>query len=488
MAVTPGTQCNLLHRPRDLRLTKFLSDGGEGQVWETNVAGQVAKIFFARHPSTGEPLRDRVGDEPLPPVLLNKLKRMIEDPPVDPGTKNPGSHRWIAWPSDVIVRKHAGREIPIGFMMPRAAIGSRKILEAFNPVHRSRYFPNFSFNYLIALAHNIAVAFEALHDKGYVIGDVNDGNALVSPEGLVTVIDNDSFQVIIAGPPEERYLNPLGREPWQPPEYYEIDRRSTPRTAYMDRFGLAVLVHQILFSGEHPFQGKWIGSGDPPEDHIAIRDGHYVERPTSLFARRFAAVSRTVVSPEIMRLFESAFVSGLAVPSLRPTAKEWRIALSTLNNSLKGCPTYPNRHQFYQGAAACPWCDAFERGNNAFAVPITRKPKPVIVTPPAAPALRPVVASPVVLRSPSSSFMLRWRSSRVRLLAEAITCSLLLAVLFGGLRAAGAWSGAMPRNQAMTSDARDESMFSVNRAIASSVLLSTVLSPILLAGILRRRT
>lgn len=488
MSVTPGTSCSLLHRSGSFRLTKIIQAGGEGQVWETDLSGQVAKIFFPRHPSTREPLLDRAGDEPLTPMLINKLKRMIGDPPVDPGTKNGGSHRWIAWPTDIVVRKHGGRDIPVGFIMPRAAPGSEVLLKAFNPLHRARFFPHFTFNYSIALAHNVAAVFKELHNKAYVIGDVNDLNVMVSPEGLVTVIDNDSVQVIVPGPPEERYLNTMGRIPWQPPEYHQIDRRNTPRTAYMDRFGLAVLVHQILFAGEHPFQGKWLGAGVQPDDDVAIRAGHYTEKAGSLMARRPAAVSRAVVSPEIMRLFETAFISGLSVPSLRPTAEEWCAALDTLNNSLTGCPAHPNRHQFFKGSPACPWCDALNRGNNAFGVAITPKPQSVTVPQPTPPARVPVAAPRLVKRSQLASLLVRWHSSRMRIVTEAIASSILLAVVFGGLRAVGAWSGAMPQHQVMTPNASATPMFTIERAVASSVLLGTVLSPILLAAIARRRT
>ena len=55
----------------------------------------------------------------------------------------------------------------------------------------------------------------ALHERGYVVGDVNESNILVNRGALVTLIDTDSFQVRSA---EQVYRCRVGKPEYTPPE------------------------------------------------------------------------------------------------------------------------------------------------------------------------------------------------------------------------------------------------------------------------------
>jgi hypothetical protein len=52
---------------------------------------------------------------------------------------------------------------------------------------------------MVLAAMNIATAFQQVHPKGYLIGDVKPENVLVTGQGQVTLVDNDSFQVTDGG-------------------------------------------------------------------------------------------------------------------------------------------------------------------------------------------------------------------------------------------------------------------------------------------------
>ena len=64
-------------------LTKQIADSGEGQVWETNLDGYLAKIY---HDPT--------------PARIAKLKVMLANPPSDPMLSH--NHVSIAWVSDLL--------------------------------------------------------------------------------------------------------------------------------------------------------------------------------------------------------------------------------------------------------------------------------------------------------------------------------------------------------------------------------------------------
>jgi DNA-binding helix-hairpin-helix protein with protein kinase domain len=78
--------------------------------------------------------------------------------------------------------------------MPRVN-GTRPIIDYFNPKTRRKACPGFNYFYLLRTARNLAAALHAIHSRGYVVGDLNDANILVSQTALATLVDTDSFQV-----------------------------------------------------------------------------------------------------------------------------------------------------------------------------------------------------------------------------------------------------------------------------------------------------
>lgn len=144
-----------------------------------------------------------------------------------------------------------------GYVMPFVG-DAVPIVDIYNPTLRAQKLPGMNRFYLHRMARNLAAAVEAVHDCGYVIGDLNESNILVTNTALVTIIDTDSFQV-------QDWLCPVGKPDYTPPELQGKHLRTERRSRAHDHFGLGVLLFQILMGGNHPFRGNWQGTGDSPQ-------------------------------------------------------------------------------------------------------------------------------------------------------------------------------------------------------------------------------
>ena len=95
--------------------------------------------------------------------------------------------------------------------------------------------------------------------SGYIVGDVNEGNILVTRKACVQFIDCDSFQVTKK---DKTYYCEVGVAQFTPPEIQNSDNFRMKRTQNHDNFGLAILVFHLLFMGRHPFSGVYKGAQD----------------------------------------------------------------------------------------------------------------------------------------------------------------------------------------------------------------------------------
>ena len=278
-----------------------------------------------------------------------KLRAMLAAPPEDPAEA--AGQRSIAWPADLLL--DGGRVV--GFVMPRVA-GRSPIFNFYNPSVRRQQFPLSNAAYLHRTARNLASAVRALHAKGYVIGDVNESNILVTQTALVTLVDTDSFQV---GDPQTGaiYRCPVGKIEFTPPELQGETFADRDRTPEQDAFGLAILIFQLLMEGTHPFAGVFQGAGEPPPYEARIRAGHFVFGTKSVPYRLMpSAPPFSLLNPNLQRLFVRCFEEGHTNPPLRPTAQEWRDALAEAEEALVVC-TVNRQHRYDAHNALCPWCE-----------------------------------------------------------------------------------------------------------------------------------
>lgn len=349
----------------------LLGTGGEARIYSVpNEPELVAKIYH--QPDA---------------AYAHKLAAMMANPPHDPAQAQ--GHASIVWPLELL-RSVDGKHQVCGFLMPRVH-RMRPVMDVYHPGTRRKQAPLFNYAYLHRTARNLAAAVSALHAGGYVIGDVNESNVLVSETALVTMVDTDSFQV---RDPESGlvYRSPVGKAEFTPPELQGKTFTTIDRLPEHDLFGLAVLLFQLLMEGTHPFAGVYTGPGEPPPIEARILAGHfpYGAGKNSPYRPMPAAPPLGLLAPALRQLFIRCFITGFRNPQARPTAQEWQEALRTAETALQGCARN-GQHLFGQHLTECPWCkrtqqlggrdpfpsiEAIKRGQHLQAAP--RKAKRVI--------------------------------------------------------------------------------------------------------------
>lgn len=318
-----------------------ISSGGEARIysvaWDSSL---VAKIYHRQKPATGR-----------------KIRAMLASPPSDPITAQ--GHASIAWPVDLLQSETDGSVA--GYLMPRV-VGAHPILDLYNPSTRQHACPLFNYQYLYHTAQNLAALMHTLHSRDYVIGDVNESNVLVMDTALLTIVDTDSFQV---PDPEDGtvYCCPVAKPEFTPPEMQGEALHSAERTPAQDRFGLAVLIFQLLMEGTHPFAGIYMGEGDPPPYQARIMAGHYPHGAVKTLYRPVPLAPPIEILPAVLRtLFQRCFEDGHGNPQARPHASAWVKALQEAENNLVVCPVN-DQHLYGDHLDMCPWCRRTELMN-----------------------------------------------------------------------------------------------------------------------------
>jgi hypothetical protein len=310
--------------------------GGEGAIYEVpHYPDLVAKVYHAQRRT---------------PERIAKLQIMVAHPPVNPTEHL--NHPSIAWPTELL-RDTATNQL-VGFVMPRVW-QMLPLSEVYNPRARRRQLPLFNYRYLVRTARNLCAAVQAVHQAGYVIGDLNESNVLVSDQTLVTLVDADSFQV---RDPETGvvYRSLVGKPEYTPPELQGCSFADVDRQPEHDAFALAVLIFRLLMEGFHPFDGVYGGRGEPPEMGARIRNGYfpYARGRTGIEPSPLAPPFE-MLHPNLQALFVRCFEEGHRNRRVRPRVEDWLEALEGAEDALQQCGQ--NEQHYYWGhLAGCPWC------------------------------------------------------------------------------------------------------------------------------------
>jgi DNA-binding helix-hairpin-helix protein with protein kinase domain len=278
-----------------------------------------------------------------------KLKTMVR-------LANPHLLALAAWPK--VLLYEARSRVLAGFVMPRLS-ECQPIQHLYNPVQRLRSFSRSGWNFQLRAAVNLAAAFDEVHKAGCLVGDVNQSNVQVSTKALVRLIDCDSFQVRANG---KAFLCEVGVAHYIPPELQGKSLRGLVRTENHDRFGLAVLIYQLLFVGRHPYAGVYSGTGDPSFEQL-ISEFRFAQGPMAR-SWNMAPPPHTPtfadIPTEVGNLFRRAFEKG-SDAGTRPRSAEWMQELQRLEQALTVCSTDPG-HQYWRGAHSCVWCRLADHG------------------------------------------------------------------------------------------------------------------------------
>jgi DNA-binding helix-hairpin-helix protein with protein kinase domain/Tfp pilus assembly protein PilF len=310
-----------------IRTGEPLGAGGEGAVFE--VKGRcdlAAKIYH-------KPISTEKSDKLL---ALSRL----------------GTGRLIklsAWPIDIL-RARPGGDV-VGFVMKRINEG-KEVHALHSPKSRLQTFPEASWSFLVYVAANIVRAIATIHEHGFVIGDVNPKNILVTRRATIFLLDCDSFQVSAGG---KFYRCEGGFPEYTPPELQGVALSEVTRAPAHDSFGLAVAVFQLLFLGRHPFSGLYLGEGEMSLMR-AIREQRFAygaDSGSRDMKQPPGALSMDAIPEPIAELFRRAFLSAAA--DERPKPQEWIAPLESLATSLKKCGLHSGHHYFRE-LPECPWC------------------------------------------------------------------------------------------------------------------------------------
>jgi len=311
--------------------------GGEGSIYALAQSQQlVAKIY---HRPTDEHSK--------------KLSAMVANPPDDPMAST--GHTSIAWPVDLLRTTDPQAKI-VGFLMNRVS-GMRPLHDLYNPKTRRQISPKFNYLYLHRAARNIAIGLHALHDRNYVVGDINESNILVRDTALVTFVDTDSFQV--RDPSTGAIWRcPVGKPEYTPPELQGQSYSKVDRSLEHDLFGLAVLIFMLLMEGNHPFAGSYLRSGEPKplEARIALGQFPYARAAQVPYSPPKLAPPFSILDPALQGLVLRCFEDGYTNPKARPDTTEWMRKLEQAENNLITC-TNNIEHRYGKHLASCPWCE-----------------------------------------------------------------------------------------------------------------------------------
>lgn len=309
--------------------TRELGKGGEGSVYELQSHHDLVLKSY---------------NEPITPQRLQKLQAMV-------AMRTPAIEAYAAWPVDIVHDSHGN----YGFVMKKLT-GYIPLHHVFSPMDRKKMFPDKGYNFLVHVARNVATAFYRLHSAGLVVGDVNEGNILVSASGMIAFIDCDSFQVKNN---DTYFFCEVGVPRYTPPELLKKKTfENVVRTANTDNFSMAILLFQLLFLGRHPFAGKNKTSGDMDEE-TAIRLGHFAYSLTAEKKKLSpppGSYPITSLPEDIVQFFHRAFEN-----TDRPAPIEWMNALHGLLQNMSTCDM-SRLHTYPSMLSECPWC-AFRKNN-----------------------------------------------------------------------------------------------------------------------------
>lgn len=257
----------------------------------------------------------------------------------------------LGWPESMLFSSNTGAESSFSGFVMKAFRGYHSIGNVYDTDERNKIFGSITWNFLFTTARNIAFVVEQLHNSGYILGDINEGNILVDDHAQVAFIDCDSYKIIGNSFGEKT----VGMDEYTPPERLKIKKLGVENID-QERFSLAILLFKILMLGAHPYNVLYSGKGEIPlrmENIIACR---------SIFSKTKIPPSTPplwVLPDRLLNLFKRAFGPGCSSPDQRPSSAEWYKAFESVRNQIKPLECNVNSNHIYFESSktlGCPWC------------------------------------------------------------------------------------------------------------------------------------
>jgi DNA-binding helix-hairpin-helix protein with protein kinase domain len=299
--------------------TPFAS-GGEGDVYEIlspiNYTKQVLKIY-----KTEKRTKSREG----------KINFLIAN---KPNLVPLNDHHSVIWP---IHLAHISNNF-VGYTMPKASgIKLELLCHPKLPKNLPKEWERLSFQTpgsieaRLKLCFNISAALSQIHSFGsYVLVDMKPDNVIVKPDGLISIIDIDSTEIL----KNNTLLFPaqVATPEYTPPEYYttikDIEKNVIHET--WDRFSIAIIFYRLLF-GIHPFTASLKSPFEALTNISDIIQKGFLPSGKSKDKFRIIPpphINFKKIDNQIQHLFLNALEESHNNPNLRPTADDWCRILS----------------------------------------------------------------------------------------------------------------------------------------------------------------
>ncbi|BDS11757.1 protein kinase domain-containing protein [Aureispira anguillae] len=304
--------------------------GGEGLLYRVvapkGYAAIVAKIY---HP----PKRTK--------ERWNKLRYLVQNPPV---FENKEQAMLISWPIALLEKKQAF----MGFLMPFANGELLEVLATTKlPQYLSEEWQRFKLGTIQAsklrqkVCFNIAVALYHIHKTGhYVMVDLKPDNILIQQNGLVSLVDMDSVEIVNGN--QTLFAAAMATPEFAPPEFHQLTKRTQAIPISWDQFSIAIIFYKVLL-GIHPFaattQGKYetaVGLGQKVKHGLYVHNKVYQDYFDTIPFPHAAFYQLPTV---LQYLFNRCFIQGIQRLGARPTAEDWCLALGEEKEEAEA-PTY----------------------------------------------------------------------------------------------------------------------------------------------------
>ncbi|WP_405392692.1 hypothetical protein OG596_35805 [Streptomyces sp. NBC_01102] len=320
-------------------LTERIGSGSEGVVYAVDEARPlVAKL---------------VPEPPDPQAYRRRIARLVRQ------RREPRTVRLlsatparVAWPMIGVRAGSQGADGIDGYVMTDMRHAHQPFVHLLTPDARRVLLPRATWATGLAAALSLARLLADLHTEGYVVGDLKPDNLWVDADGGVGIADVDSWQFTDGG---ETFPGRMGSPGYTAPERIGAPAGTAPDAA-SDDFVLAVLVHQLLMCGLHPFAGHPADGADylSYDDNILHGRCRLLDRASVVLPR--SAPPADLLPRRIGDLLRAAF------GGVRPTAAAWAGALAAESapGRLRTCGTNP-LHTHTVERPWCPWCDLAER-------------------------------------------------------------------------------------------------------------------------------
>ena len=324
MAVQEGSAvCGL--NGRRYMLEKEIGAGGEGRVYR--IAGQnlVGKIY-----------------KKVDPEVEHKIRYMVQHPIEDLRDSKGKVILALAWPQDILCDDHGAF---IGYTMPFIQNGVEicTVARGCDMPKAQAMFLDYNWMFNLQVALNLARAVAYLHSRNCIVGDLNCKNIMVSPGGLITMLDNDSFDLLDTAS-GMHFRCCAGTQDYLAPELQGRNLRSPGAvfSVHSDNFALAIHIFQLLMNNFHPFTGKNLvvirdsTSTNQRLDHLVNGKCPFIHNYTDLTVPIGAPYLNEMVSQPLIKDFYRTFnydASNIQERAReRTTAAQWVTDLQQFMN------------------------------------------------------------------------------------------------------------------------------------------------------------